>query len=83
MEPDAKLACERLEARERCRALLDINGGKQALRLELHDRGVLGRLHIVCALGCRPADQIFGRVEARCHRAAGSQLNQRSAELSA
>src|SRR6185295_4574629 len=63
MQPNSKVARERLGPGEQCALAFALGRGEHELRFELHDPGVLRRLHILrAAFGCAP-DQGFGLVE--------------------
>src|SRR5690606_11107770 len=60
VEPDAQFPGQRAEGGERAVVLLASDGGEQDLAVELHDRGLLGRLDVVGALAGGVADQRRG-----------------------
>ena len=82
MQPNTELAGERSEARERHVLAFRLRLRENALRLELHERGVLGRLHIGCAAAAGAPDQRFGGIEIGRDRAACPELHQGRAEAS-
>ena len=80
MQPDAELLGERLEPLERRRLVLDLELGEKPLGLELHDRGVLGRLHVDGAAFRGTADQRLGHLHVGSDGASGPELNQTRTE---
>jgi hypothetical protein len=65
MQPNAKLARERPSPGERRARAFALRGHEHKLGLELHDPGVLGRLHILRAAFGRAPDQSFSLIEIR------------------
>ena len=80
MQVDAKLAGERAKPLERRARLLGLRGLQRQLGLLLHQRGVLGRLHIGGAALRGAGDQPLGRLQIGLDRAARAELHQRGAK---
>src|SRR4029078_11593256 len=76
MQPDPELGRQRPQPLQRAALPPPLNRRKQKLRLELHDRGVLGRLNIDRAALRRLADQSLCRREIGLNIATRSELHQ-------
>ena len=79
----SQMPSSRASAREvgdRRIALLGADGGEQALALHLHQRGDLGRLHVLRALPGRLANERAGVAQILLHVAARAHLHEADAE---
>src|SRR6478672_1676301 len=82
MEPDAKLARERLEASERRILPLGLGRLDHELGLDLHEPGILRRLNIYRATLGRAPDQLFSLVEIGRYAAPRAELDEPGTEAS-